>query len=66
VASAYASDLGHDDARRIADEDILDGALPGNEHAYLPADAMGYLAEKAGQLGRDDVRGGHAPAIDAL
>ena len=38
---------------------MLDGALPGNEHADLPADAAGDLAKKRAQLGRD-----HLPRID--
>ena len=66
MAGPEAADLGQDDAGGVSDENVLHGALPGDEHADLPADAMGSLAEKGSQLRRDDVRRIHMPPIDPL
>ena len=66
AAGAQAADLGHVDARGVADEDVLDLPAPADQHPHLPLDFPGEAAQVAGQLGRHDLGGVDPPAVDAL
>src|SRR5262249_16969929 len=61
-----AADVGKDELGRVPDDDVLDLTAAIDEDADLTRDLGRALAEKRRELGPDDVRRNHAPAIDAL
>ena len=65
-AGADAADLGQVDARRVADEHVLDLAAPPDQDADLALDLARDLAQVRRQLGRRDLGGAEPPPVDAL
>jgi hypothetical protein len=66
LAAAHATDVGQHDLRRISDKHVLDRAAPVDEDADLAVNFGGLRRELCGELGRHDLRRGHAPAVQAL
>jgi hypothetical protein len=66
VAGAQAAHLGQDQARGVADDDVLDGALARDQHADLAGHGAGDLAQIGPELGRDDLARRDPPTVDAF
>ena len=66
MACAQTAHLGQDEPRGIADDDVFNGPLAGNQHSDLSADEGGNLAKKSTQFGRHNLAGRHPSAVDAF
>jgi hypothetical protein len=65
-SGADTADLGQVDARRVADEHVLDLAAPAHQDADLAFDLARQLAQVGRQLGRRDLGGTEPPPVDPL
>src|SRR5690606_27746665 len=63
LATTGAPDLGHPELVGVADDDVLDLPLSGDEHAHLAPDLSRDLGQMAGELRADHLVGAQAPAV---